>query len=144
MITILNLSCSLHPCADIQQLVVCSIVLHITTQLCLLIELLHMLFQEVKREEIEQQMALANNPGRRDDRDRERDRRRPRENRSSQMSDEGWSVASTKGRQFDSARLKTFSRVSAFRPLLMKCFILVRCTQLISHSCRRVDASKFT
>lgn len=66
--------------------------------------------EEVKREEIEQQMALANNPGRRDDRDRERDRRRPRENRSSQMSDEGWSVASTKGRQFDSARLKTFSR----------------------------------
>lgn len=75
-----------------------------------------MLLQEVKREEIEQQMALANNPGRRDDRDRERDRRRPRENRSSQMSDEGWNVASTKGRQFDSARLKTFSRVGAFRP----------------------------
>lgn len=72
-----------------------------------------LLFQEVKREEIEQQMALASNPGRRDDRDRDRDRRRPRDNRSSQMSDEGWSVASTKGRQFDSSRLKTFSRVSA-------------------------------
>lgn len=70
------------------------------------------LFQEVKREEIEQQMALASNPGRRDDRDRERDRRRLRDNRSSQIADEGWSVASTKGRQFDSSRLKTLSKVS--------------------------------
>lgn len=68
--------------------------------------------EEVKREEFEQQMALASNPGRRDDRDRDRDRRRLRDNRGPQMSDEGWStVASTKGRtSFDSSRLKTFSR----------------------------------
>ena len=72
--------------------------------------------QEVKREEFEQQMALASNTGRRDDRDRDRDRRRIRDNRGPQMSDEGWStVASTKGRtSFDSSRLKTFSRVSSF------------------------------
>ncbi|XP_042241638.1 eukaryotic translation initiation factor 4 gamma 1-like isoform X3 [Homarus americanus] len=72
--------------------------------------------EEFKREEIEQQIALASNTNRRDDRDRDRDRRRSRDNRGPQMSDDGWNtVASTKGRtSFDSSRLKnTFSRPGA-------------------------------
>lgn len=84
--------------------------------------------QEVKREEFEQQMALASNAGRRDDRDRDRDRRRPRDNRGPQMSDEGWStVASTKGRAFDSSRLKTFTRVSPPPPPSFQCKLLIHC-----------------
>lgn len=69
--------------------------------------------EEFKREEMEQQIALASNTGRRNDRDREPDRRRGRDNRGPQINDDGWNtVASTKGRtSFDSSRLKnTFSR----------------------------------
>ncbi|XP_068244689.1 eukaryotic translation initiation factor 4 gamma 1-like isoform X2 [Palaemon carinicauda] len=75
--------------------------------------------EEVKREEFEQQIALANTPNRRDDRDRDRDRdrKRSRDNRGTPMSDsEGWNtVASTKSRtSFDSLRLKnTFNRPGA-------------------------------
>ncbi|KAG0719879.1 Eukaryotic translation initiation factor 4 gamma 3 [Chionoecetes opilio] len=79
--------------------------------------------QEVKREEFEQQIALASNPGRRDDRDnRDRDRRRIRDNRGPQMSEEGWStVASTKGRaSFDSSRLKTFARPGATADITLR------------------------
>ncbi|XP_066968480.1 eukaryotic translation initiation factor 4 gamma 1-like isoform X4 [Macrobrachium rosenbergii] len=74
--------------------------------------------EEVKREEFEQQIALANTPNRRDDRDRDRDRdrKRSRDNRGTPMSDsDGWNtVASTKSRTFDSSRLKnTFNRPGA-------------------------------
>ncbi|KAK3869310.1 hypothetical protein Pcinc_025358 [Petrolisthes cinctipes] len=71
--------------------------------------------EEMKREEVEQQIALATNSNRRDDRyrDRERDRRRNRDHRAPQSGDDGWNtVANTKGRtSFDYTQLKnTFNR----------------------------------
>lgn len=74
--------------------------------------------EEVKREEIEQQIALATTPNRRDDRDRDRDRdrKRSRDNRGPSMDNDGWNtVASTKNRaSFDSSRIKnTFNRPGA-------------------------------
>ncbi|XP_037786202.1 eukaryotic translation initiation factor 4 gamma 1-like isoform X24 [Penaeus monodon] len=64
--------------------------------------------EEAKREEIEQQIALASTPNRRDDRRDDRDRKRSRDNRGPPMSEDGWNtVASTKNRaSFDSSRLK--------------------------------------
>ncbi|ROT85253.1 Eukaryotic translation initiation factor 4 gamma 3 [Penaeus vannamei] len=64
--------------------------------------------EEAKREEIEQQIALASTPNRRDERRDDRDRKRSRDNRGPPMSEDGWNtVASTKNRaSFDSSRLK--------------------------------------
>lgn len=95
---------------------------------CLMLLGLHL--QEAKREEIEQQIALASTPNRRDDRRDDRDRKRSRDNRGPPMSEDGWNtVASTKNRaSFDSSRLKnTFINRVRFVSLWTFCVWTYEC-----------------